>query len=329
MSKLYKYDWSPYYYIRYKDSNGRYRKISTRTEHKELAEQFKARHDAYEQRPPERDEQTVSNLLDAYLADRKGVVASYDSLFHASKPLKEHYKCQPRHITPLMNKQYISKRRKQGRSDGTIIKELGTLRSALSYGVKNDWIEKAPFIKRPPQPQSRDRWLTEDEVSKLLAACRSPHIKLFINLAVKTGARMTAILELTWDRVSFDKNIIFYPLPDKDHGKKRRAIVPMSPLLRKELLDAYEARLTNWVIEYHGKPIGNPSEAFNAAVKLANIEKCTIHDLRRTCATWLVQKGIPISEIARMLGDTEAMIRKVYGHHSPDYLRNAAEALDW
>lgn len=330
MSKLTQYDWSPNWFIRYKDRSGRHRKISTRTPNRIAAVQIKAQFDAEQAKPPKPHEQTVEILLDAYLADRKGNVNSYDSLFHASKPLKEHFGfTQPQHITDLQNKAYIKKRQKLGRSDGTIIKELTTLRSALSFGVRKDWIVKAKYIEMPPRPAPKDRWLNEDEADRLINACKVPHIKIFILLAIKTGARKSAILQLTWDRVSFKKGIITYPLPGRNHGNKRRAIVPMSKNLKKELLLIRELAQTNGVIEHNGKRVKYPQTAFNTALKDSGINHCTIHDLRRTCATWLVQKNIPTREIARMLGDTEEMIEKVYGHHSPDYLRNAANALDW
>ena len=203
------------------------------------------------------------------------------------------------------------------------------LRAVLAFGVKSGWIEKAPHIERPRADPSRQRWLTHEEADLLLDACVANHVKLFVNLGIKTGARVGAILELTWDRVSFDKDIIFYPIPGKNHGKKRRAIVPISPDLRKELKVAQEFAQTDWVIEYNGKPIKSVSEGFNTARKRAGIDHCTIHDLRHTCATWQIAKGISTTKVARMLGDTERMIEKVYGHHAPDYLKEAANALDW
>jgi hypothetical protein len=39
--------------------------------------------------------------------------------------------------------------------------------------------------------------------------------------------------------------------------------------------------------------------------------------------------GIPLREVARLLGDSEAMVEKVYGKHAPDYLRRAVNALDF
>ena len=249
MSKLVKYKWSPSWYIRYQNRVGRYRKISTQTSNKKLAEQIRAQFDATLQLPPEEHEQTVEKLLDAYLMDRKGVVASYDSLYYASKPLKQHFgQTQPRHITNLQNKQYIQIRRKSKKSDGTIIKELVTLRSALSFGIKKNWIEKSPYIELPPRPAAKSRWLSHEEATALVDSCGSPHIRLFVLLAIKTGARKSAILELTWDRISFDKEIIIYPIPEKNHGKKRRAVVPMSASLKKELILSRELAQSNWVM---------------------------------------------------------------------------------
>jgi integrase len=51
------------------------------------------------------------------------------------------------------------------------------------------------------------------------------------------------------------------------------------------------------------------------------------HVLRHTAVTWMVQENVPMQMIARFAGVSVAMIEKRYGHHSPDYLRQAANAL--
>ena len=50
--------------------------------------------------------------------------------------------------------------------------------------------------------------------------------------------------------------------------------------------------------------------------------------MRHTAATWMVQGGVPIYEVARFLGTTAEVAERVYGKHSPDYLRRAARVLD-
>jgi len=53
------------------------------------------------------------------------------------------------------------------------------------------------------------------------------------------------------------------------------------------------------------------------------------HVLRHTAATWLVMDGVPLAEVARLLGNSEAMVENVYGKHSPDYLRRAVGVLSF
>jgi integrase len=66
----------------------------------------------------------------------------------------------------------------------------------------------------------------------------------------------------------------------------------------------------------------------SAPVKLAELwGKVTPHTLRHTAATWLMQRGVPISQAAGYLGMSPMMIERTYGHHHPDYMRVAAAAI--
>jgi hypothetical protein len=49
--------------------------------------------------------------------------------------------------------------------------------------------------------------------------------------------------------------------------------------------------------------------------------------LRHTCATWLMQRGVPMWEAAGFLGISRETPERVYGHYPPEYLRTATEAL--
>ena len=53
----------------------------------------------------------------------------------------------------------------------------------------------------------------------------------------------------------------------------------------------------------------------------------TPHVLRHTCATWMLQAGVDLWKVAGVLGASEDMIRRVYGHHAADYLRDAVRAI--
>jgi integrase len=51
------------------------------------------------------------------------------------------------------------------------------------------------------------------------------------------------------------------------------------------------------------------------------------HTLRHSAATWLMQRGVPIWQAAGFLGMGAATLEPTYGHHHPDYLHGAAQAI--
>lgn len=308
--------------------NRKPRSLSTRTRDRREADtafqQFLAGLDA----PEPKAAITIDEIMDGYLADRRGRVASIATLEHSAKPIRRHVGAlQPHHIR---RKTYWDKRKADGVSDGTIIREGVTLRAGIAWARAEKLItaDQVPSIDLPPKPPARSRWLTPAEGARLIEATRSHHMRLFVLIALQTGARAGAILSLTWDRVRFDHGVIEFDLPGRAVTNKRRAVVPLTDGLRAVLLEASEAAVTDHVIEYGGHKVSSVKKAFERAVERAGVEPCSPHTLRHTAATWMIMGGVPTARVARYLGDTEAMIEKVYGKHSPEYLRDAAGVLD-
>lgn len=234
----------------------------------------------------------------------------------------------PDQITADDCRAFIAARRHAGRKDATIRTEMGCLRTCLSWAAKSRLIDAAPRIVMPQTPQPRARYLTHDEVNRLLDAAGDPHIKLAIILMVTTAGRIGALLELTWDRVDLGRRII--RLATNDIGpKKGRATVPINDTLMAALQTAHSADVSDYVIEWGGRKVGSIKTGFNAAVKRAGIEHCTPHDLRRTAGRFMAEAGVPIEEIAQYLGHSNPNVtRSTYSRFSPEYLRKAASALD-
>lgn len=145
--------------------------------------------------------------------------------------------------------------------------------------------------------------------------------------AYHTAARAGAILDARWEQVDFERKLISYDRPGRAKSRKRRATVPLNTAVLAELQAAREVAVTDYVIEFRGNPVASVKTAFKAACRRAAIEDCTPHTLRHTAATHMAEAGVPMAQIARMLGDTEAMVEKVYAKFSPDYLRVAAASL--
>ena len=110
---------------------------------------------------------------------------------------------------------------------------------------------------------------------------QSPHIRLYAILAYTTAARNTALLGLRWDRCDFEAGRIDLRDPGISTPHKGRAIVPMLRTTRAALLEARQGALTDWVIEWAGKPVKSVKRGLRDAAKRAGLEHVSPHDLRR------------------------------------------------
>jgi integrase len=250
---------------------------------------------------------------------------------HEAKALKARFwKLDPSAINDALVDEHIRERRGQGRSDGTIWTELGHLRIALSWAVKKGLIEKAPYIKRPAQPAPKADYLTREQFNQFLAACDMPHMRRFAILAITTGARASAILDLTWDRVDFQRGLVIFKKPtDIERQMKGRALVPMNATLRAALKEGQEGALSEYVIEWAGQKVTRIVKGFRAAAHRAGLPFVTPHVMRHSAAVWMAEAGVDFEEIAQYLGHSDSRITaRVYARFSPTHLRKAASVLD-
>lgn len=266
---------------------------------------------------------TVGPVMDAYLKEKEGRARSYQSMLTAWRSLKPVFAhLRPDQIDRKLCRDYAVRRRKQGVKDGTVIKDLGVLRAALKWAGKTGAVFALPHT-----PPPRERYLTKDEVDALIEACDLPHIRLFVMLAWATGGRASAILDLTWDRVDFERGIVRLQRPEG--RRKGRANVPVGERTIEALRAAYEARESDCVIEWGGKPVKNIARAFARVAEKAGLEDCSPHVLRHSSAVRMAEAGVPLTEIAAFLGHTDPRVTfRVYARFSPEYLRKAASALE-
>lgn len=187
------------------------------------------------------------------------------------------------------------------------------------------WIAEAPHVAGPPTPAPRDRWLTREEAKRLLAACGDFHVRVFAALALHTAARSGAILDLTWDRVDLERRRLDY---GQGRGNKRRVrAVPIGDELLALLARTRELATSDHVVEFAGGRVGSVRTGFLAACRRAGLAGVTPHVLRHTAATWMAQAGVPMWEIAGMLGNSVEVVARTYAKHSPDHLRHATSAI--
>lgn len=273
---------------------------------------------------------TVNDLWQAYTLDKDGR-AVLATMQHTWKALKERFGTRDgESLTKDDCRAHTNDRRQSGIADGTIHTELGHLRTVLVWAEKNKLIGKAPEIERPSKPDPKDRHLTRDEAQRILAAAKTPHLKTAIHLMLGTAARITAILELTWDRVDFERRLIYLRDPTDKVKRKGRAIVPINATLLTALREAKAGALTEHVVEWAGQPVKSLKRGIATAASNAKVEDVSAHVFRHTAAVWMAEAGVPMEEISQYLGHSNVEItRRVYARYSPEHLRKAASALEF
>jgi integrase len=234
---------------------------------------------------------------------------------------------RPGEITPADEVIYA---RSRGAAQSTVRLELSLLRASWNHAVKTRVLSVADLPALGPLPLAappRDRWLRDDEVKRLFAAAEgAERLRLFLWLALETGARRGAIQGLTWGQVDFEIGVIHYLPEGARQTRKRKASVPISTALRPVLEAAYAAarpRAGDLVIG----PGNDVNQSLGRLARRAGITGVTPHVLRHTAATRMARQGVSLWLIAQVLGNTVQQVEKVYAKYQPDMARAAVEAI--
>lgn len=208
-------------------------------------------------------------------------------------------------------------------ADATIRRELVVLGAAAQHALrwKRILATEMPSIEMPAEPRNEEvKYLAQDEFAKVANAATG-RLKDFVLLAYYTAARRASIERLTKFQVNLKTNRINLTGPTEDvnqrRSKKRRPIVPIAPEIRPVVERLISEGDTEWLL-------GSPLDLYRPFRKLMDglgfEGRANPHILRHSRATHLLQAGVPIYDVARLLGDTVATVERVYGHHSPEFL---------
>lgn len=234
--------------------------------------------------------------------------------------------------------EYIEKRKAEGVGPATINRELDVLSAAINYArFKRDWNIPNPVTGMSlKEPEWRLRWISRNEADVLIREaekdCKSVHLADFIRLALNTGCRKNELLGLSWDRVDLHDDRLFLEGTHTKSGKRR--VVPLNVEARGAMLNRFRFRAefcpgSLWVFAHKsGERVKYMQNGFQAACKRAKIEDFRVHDLRHTCASWMVQQGVSLSEVRDVLGHSSIEMTERYAHLAPENLRSAVSVLD-
>lgn len=264
---------------------------------------------------------TVAQLLDARLADAesRGVVR-LDNLRWQHRWLRQYMgHLRPEEITQPALQRY---REARAHAPTALRRELEELRATLR-------LHRLPYdhVGLPPNRMPRDKWLSREEAKRLLAACGTPHLRLWCLIALTTGRRKGAILDLTWDRVDLERRTIDFDVPGRVETRKRRGAISIPRRLVAALADAREVAVTPHVIEYRARRLKDIERGFAQAVEDAGLPLwVTPHVLKHTAISWLAERWSP-AQIADYTATHLETVMRVYRKVNGEQLAEMGEDL--
>ncbi len=182
------------------------------------------------------------------------------------------------------------------------------------------------------QPRKLPVVLSIEEVSELLTVAPGPGLKYRAALSISYGAGLRAaeVCSLKIGDIDSDRMLIHV---EQGKGRKDRKVMLSSGLLN--LLRDYwrEARPEGWL--FPGKPRINPistrqlNRAFNAAKKVAGIRRpATLHSLRHSFATHLLEAGTDVRVIQALLGHARLGTTERYTHVATRLIRDTISPFE-
>jgi integrase len=208
-------------------------------------------------------------------------------------------------------------------------RELAFLNAAIGHWKANHApMMPTPKIKLPPKPQPRQDFMTRSEAARFLwFARRTPHLARFFLIGWYTGSRRSVITGLKWSMVNLETGIMQRKERGAIRTKKRSPPVRLGTRILAHLKrwKRIDAGASLHIVHFRGVAIDRPISSWDRVRREAALPAYVVpHILRHSRATHMLKQGVPIWEAANALGMSVAVMAAVYGHHSPDWQKDAA-----
>ena len=209
-------------------------------------------------------------------------------------------------------------------SNATINRKLSALSKILSTALDRGYILRKPKIEKLKESQGRVRFLSDKEELNLLITLQSIEygdVADFARCLIDTGCRVSELLRLTKEDMNGD--ILTLWITKNNQARS----IPMTKRVKSILL-----RLTeNQQMPFSNLDASRIRSGWDRAKKMMRLEddkQFVPHCLRHTCASRLVQRGIPLTTVKEWLGHKSIQVTMRYSHLSPQNLVDAVKVLE-
>ena len=226
-------------------------------------------------------------------------------------------------ITPDMVLEAIEEWEDEGNSGSTINRKISHLNTMMTVAAERGWV--VPFkLPRRKEGEHRIRWLSDNEEMALLNVCT--HLGLhelrdLVMVAIDTGFRRGELLGL---RPNDFVNGMVHLHAGSTKSDRARA-VPATKRVSEILSHRAHQRKT---FDLTVPALRHQWRLVKRAMKLEDDPQFVFHMLRHTCASRLVQRGVPLAVVQSWMGHSNIQTTLRYAHLAPENLLVAKEALE-
>jgi len=200
----------------------------------------------------------------------------------------------------------------------------------LFYRNRFNRTMEVDYIQRPRREKRLPNVLSKEEVKAILEAPTNLKHRAMLSLIYACGLRRSELLNLTLKDVLSDRNLIFVR---QSKGKKDR-MVPISLKIIEMLREYYKAyKPKTWLFEgqfpntkYSEKSLENVLKQSLAKAKIT--KKVSLHWLRHSYATHLLESGTDLRYIQELLGHSSSRTTELYTHVSTRNLQQIRSPFD-
>lgn len=210
----------------------------------------------------------------------------------------------------------------------TVNRDLQVLRRMFNLAIAWSYARESPvrFVKFLRESKGRIRYLTREEFDRVLEACPD-YLRPIVVVAVHTALRLGELLALLWGDVDLENGF----LSVNDPKNAVPAKVPLNQTARQTLRELFgRATSVRVFTDSDGTPVPmrTVERHFTQALVRAKILGFRFHDLRHTCATWLVMAGVEIRKVKDVLRHADVRTTMRYAHLAPEDIADAVRKLD-
>ena len=228
---------------------------------------------------------------------------------------------------PMVNKMMDILKQEHKNSNAVVNQKMGYLRVVLQEMEEDGFIEMIKFPKPRPTKNSKVHYLTEDMEKELLDYFSVHSKKAFhiVSLLIDLGCRVNELLELEKRFVDFKNNQINF----NERKNDKAVAVPMTQRVRWIMnLYYYDVDDTDRLFDINYSELNAIWQKARKDLGYADKKFYTIHLCRHTCASRLVQRGVPILLVKDWLGHEDIENTMIYAHLAPKALHSVVEVLN-